>query len=430
VSLLVSVLMGPFKPLFAQWQQIIVVASVLSMALGAFAALRQQNIKRLMAYSSIGNVGYILLGWRAAARRASRRGLLPGHLPGHDPGRVRHHPADEAPRRHGRRRRRPRRLGAQPADDGLRALLFMFSLAGIPPLAGFWGKLYIFMAAVEAKLYWPAVLGVLASVVASYYYLRIVKVMYFDEPARRSTARTSASTASWPSPPPSSWRSSRWARSRSASSPPPPPRACSRELRTRPAGRVAAGRAPERRQHHGRSGAPGRCRRAGRAPSCGRASRPGAGAAGAAPGPRPSAISTPRPFCGPTCTAARAAELGFVAALAVADIVPDGRAVRVKWPNDVLVDGGKVAGILLESAIAQTGVVQHVVAGIGINVGFAPQLPEMRYPGAALGGSVEAASRRSRRHLPGASPNGGATDLKPCAPIGWPRPVRWAPRLT
>jgi len=57
----------------------------------------------------------------------------------------------------------------------------MFSLAGIPPLAGFWGKLYVFMAAVEARLFWPAVLGLLASVVASYYYLRIVKVMYFDE---------------------------------------------------------------------------------------------------------------------------------------------------------------------------------------------------------------------------------------------------------
>lgn len=91
----------------------------------------------------------------------------------------------------------------------------------------------------------------------------------------------------------------------------------------------------------------------------------------------------------PECPAARAAELGFVAALAVADIVPAGRTVRLKWPNDVLVDGGKVAGILLESAIAQTGMVQHVVAGIGVNVGFAPQLPEMRYPGAALGGSVE-----------------------------------------
>jgi BirA family biotin operon repressor/biotin-[acetyl-CoA-carboxylase] ligase len=93
----------------------------------------------------------------------------------------------------------------------------------------------------------------------------------------------------------------------------------------------------------------------------------------------------------PDCPAQRAAELGFAAALAVADIMPAGREVRVKWPNDVLVDGGKIAGILLESAIGQTGQVQHVVAGIGVNVGFAPQLPEMRYPGSALGGSVEAA---------------------------------------
>ncbi|MGZ5905317.1 MAG: biotin--[acetyl-CoA-carboxylase] ligase [Reyranella sp.] len=93
----------------------------------------------------------------------------------------------------------------------------------------------------------------------------------------------------------------------------------------------------------------------------------------------------------PECPAQRAAELGFAAALAVADIVPAGREVRVKWPNDVLVDGGKIAGILLESAIGQTGQVQHVVAGIGVNIGFAPQLPEMRYPGSALGGSVEAA---------------------------------------
>ena len=93
----------------------------------------------------------------------------------------------------------------------------------------------------------------------------------------------------------------------------------------------------------------------------------------------------------PDCAAPRAAELGFVAALAVADIVPAGRPLRVKWPNDVLIEGGKVAGILLESAVGQTGRVQHVVAGIGVNVGFAPQLPEMRYRGAALGGSVEAA---------------------------------------
>jgi BirA family biotin operon repressor/biotin-[acetyl-CoA-carboxylase] ligase len=93
----------------------------------------------------------------------------------------------------------------------------------------------------------------------------------------------------------------------------------------------------------------------------------------------------------PRCPAARAAELGFVAALAVADLVPAGRAVRVKWPNDVLVDSGKVAGILPESSVGQDGHVEHVVLGVGLNVTFAPSLPEMRYPGAMLGGTVEAA---------------------------------------
>ncbi len=184
MSLMVSVLMGPFKPLFVQWQQIIVVAAVLSMALGAFAALRQQNIKRLMAYSSIGNAGYVLLGLASGSEKGiqsvvfylaiylvmtlgvfatillmKRRGVMVEGV------------SDLA----GLARSQPVMAFAM--------LLFMFSLAGIPPLAGFWGKLYIFIAAVEAKLYIPAVLGVLASVVASYYYLRIVKVMYFDEPA-------------------------------------------------------------------------------------------------------------------------------------------------------------------------------------------------------------------------------------------------------
>ncbi len=101
----------------------------------------------------------------------------------------------------------------------------------------------------------------------------------------------------------------------------------------------------------------------------------------------------------PDCAAPRATELGFVAALAVADIVPAGRQVRVKWPNDVMVDGGKVAGILLESSIGQDGRVEHVVAGIGVNVGFAPQVAGMRYPGAALGGSVEAALERLTQAL-------------------------------
>jgi NADH-quinone oxidoreductase subunit N len=182
ISLTVSVLMGPFKPLFPQWQQLIIVASILSMALGAFAAIRQQNIKRLMAYSSISNVGYVLLGLASGSEKGiqsvvfylsiylvmtlgvfavilmmKRRGIMVEEV------------ADLAG------------LGRSHPMMALAMLLFMFSLAGIPPLAGFWGKLYIFMAAIEAKLFWPAVLGVLASVVASYYYLRVVKVMYFDE---------------------------------------------------------------------------------------------------------------------------------------------------------------------------------------------------------------------------------------------------------
>ena len=184
MSLLVSVLMGPFKPLFPQWQQIIVAASILSMVLGAFAALRQQNIKRLMAYSSIGNVGYLLLGLASGSEKGIQAvvfylaiylvmtlGVFATILMMKRRDVMVENVADLA----GLSRSQPAMAFA--------LLLFMFSLAGIPPLAGFWGKLYIFMAAVEAKLYVPAVIGVLASVVASYYYLRIVKVMYFDEPA-------------------------------------------------------------------------------------------------------------------------------------------------------------------------------------------------------------------------------------------------------
>jgi NADH-quinone oxidoreductase subunit N len=124
---------------------------------------------------------------RAAGRGSRQREgcpvgrLLSRHLHGHDPGRVRRHPGDAPPRHHGRGRLGPGRPRQGSPDAALAMLIFMFSMAGIPPLAGFWGKLYIFMAAIEAKLFWPAILGVLASVVASYYYLRIVKVMYFDE---------------------------------------------------------------------------------------------------------------------------------------------------------------------------------------------------------------------------------------------------------
>jgi len=182
ISLTVSVLMGPFKPLFPQWQQIIVAAAVLSMAWGAFAALRQPNIKRLMAYSSIGNVGYVLLGLAAGSERGVQSVVF--YLAIYMVMTLGVFAVILAMRRRGIMVEGVSDLAGLGKDHPMLAfamLIFMFSMAGIPPLAGFWGKLYIFMAAIEAELFWPAVLGVLASVVASYYYLRIVKVMYFDE---------------------------------------------------------------------------------------------------------------------------------------------------------------------------------------------------------------------------------------------------------
>ena len=183
-ALLVRAMVGPFGELLAQWQQIIVLASVLSMVLGAFAAIWQTNIKRLLAYSSIGHVGYALIGL-AAGTEAGVHGVLIylaiymimvlGTFACVLCMRVRGRLVEGIDDLKGLARTQP-----------LLALalgIFMFSLAGIPPLAGFFGKFYVFLAAVEAHLYALAVIGVLASVVGAFYYLRIVKIMYFDEPA-------------------------------------------------------------------------------------------------------------------------------------------------------------------------------------------------------------------------------------------------------
>jgi NADH-quinone oxidoreductase subunit N len=183
MSLFVRVLAGPFAPIAMQWNQVIVVLAVGSMAVGAFAAINQTNIKRLMAYSSIGNVGYMLVGL-AAGTEAGVRGVLiylaiylamtAGTFACILCMRVHGSAVESLDDLKGLGRTRP--------GLALALAVFMFSMAGIPPLAGFFGKLYVFLAAVQAGLYVLAVIGVLASVVASFYYLRIVKIMYFDEP--------------------------------------------------------------------------------------------------------------------------------------------------------------------------------------------------------------------------------------------------------
>ncbi len=183
VALFVRVLMGPFEGMATDWQQVIILIAVLSMAVGAYGAITQTNIKRLMAYSSIGNVGYMLVGL-AAGSAAGVRGVLV-YLLIYVIMTAGTFACILSMRVHGRMVEGLDDLSGLARKRPLMALalaVLMFSLAGIPPLAGFFGKLYVFLAAVEAGLYILAVLGVLASVVAAFYYLRIVKIMYFDEP--------------------------------------------------------------------------------------------------------------------------------------------------------------------------------------------------------------------------------------------------------
>ncbi|MFZ5608918.1 MAG: NADH-quinone oxidoreductase subunit NuoN [Pseudomonadota bacterium] len=183
-GLLLRVLFDPLPSLLVEWQQIIVVLAILSMVLGAVAAIAQTNIKRLMAYSSIGHVGYALVGLAAASETGVRAVVLYlaiylvtviGAFISILAMRRREGMVEDIADLSGLARTQP----------GLAAALavFMLSLLGFPPFAGFFGKLFVFTAAVEAGQYALAVIGVVASVVGAFYYLRVVKVMYFDEPA-------------------------------------------------------------------------------------------------------------------------------------------------------------------------------------------------------------------------------------------------------
>jgi NADH-quinone oxidoreductase subunit N len=181
IALLLRVLMEPFGDLLAQWRQIIVFISIGSMLLGAFAAIGQTNIKRLMAYSSIGHVGYALIGL-AVGGEAGVRGILI-YMTIYLFMNLGVFTCILCMRRRDQMVEGISDLAGLSRTNPMMALalaIFMFSMAGIPPLAGFFGKLYIFLAAVDAGLYLLAVVGVLSSVVAAFYYIRIVKVMYFD----------------------------------------------------------------------------------------------------------------------------------------------------------------------------------------------------------------------------------------------------------
>ncbi|MCB5175988.1 NADH-quinone oxidoreductase subunit NuoN [Microvirga lenta] len=186
MAMATRVFIDAFPGILVQWQQIIVFISIASMALGSFAAIGQRNIKRLMAYSSIGNVGYALIGLATGTAEgvqgvaiymaiylAMTLGTFAVIL-GMRRGNVMFETIDD--------------LSGLARTHPVMAFclaMMMFSLAGIPPLAGFFAKFYVFAAAIQANLVALAVIGVVTSVIGAYYYLRIVKVMYFDEPVER-----------------------------------------------------------------------------------------------------------------------------------------------------------------------------------------------------------------------------------------------------
>ena len=183
-ALLMRIVVEAFGTQVMVWQQIVMVVALMSIIIGAVGAIGQTNLKRLLAYSSINNVGFILIGLAAGTGQGIAAMLvylaiyvamtLGGfvcvmQLRGSD-GELKEGLADVA--------------GLSKTRPALAAVfaIFMFSLAGIPPLFGFWGKLVVFNAAVAAGLLPLAVIGIAASVIGAFYYLKVVKLMYFDEP--------------------------------------------------------------------------------------------------------------------------------------------------------------------------------------------------------------------------------------------------------
>jgi NADH-quinone oxidoreductase subunit N len=184
MGLAVRVAVEAMGPAVDQWRQIVIFASLASIIFGAVAAIGQSNIKRLLAYSSINNVGFVLVGLAAGTQAGVAAVLfyltvyvvmtLGGFLVVLQMRGPDGQPVETISSLSGMSRTRP--------GLALAMAIFMFSLAGIPPLLGFNAKLAVFNAAVEAGLYPLAVVGFVASVIGAYYYLRVIKVMYFDEP--------------------------------------------------------------------------------------------------------------------------------------------------------------------------------------------------------------------------------------------------------
>jgi NADH-quinone oxidoreductase subunit N len=183
LAVFTRVTLTAFPGIMAQWQQIVVFVAIASMVLGSFAAIGQKNIKRLMAYSSIGHMGFALVGLAAGTAEGAQGVLV--YISIYVAMTLGSFAVILTMKRNGQHVENISDFAGLSRTNPLLAFFFamlLFSLAGIPPLAGFFAKWYVFVAAIKAGLFTLAVVGVLASVVGAFYYLTIIKVMYFDEP--------------------------------------------------------------------------------------------------------------------------------------------------------------------------------------------------------------------------------------------------------
>ena len=183
LAVFTRVALTAFPGIMSQWQQIVVFVAIASMVLGSFAAIGQKNIKRLMAYSSIGHMGFALVGLAAGTAEGAQGVLV--YISIYVAMTLGSFAVILTMKRNGQHVENISDFAGLSRTNPLLAFFFamlLFSLAGIPPLAGFFAKWYVFVAAIKAGLFTLAVVGVLASVVGAFYYLTIIKVMYFDEP--------------------------------------------------------------------------------------------------------------------------------------------------------------------------------------------------------------------------------------------------------
>ena len=157
LALLIKFMEIPFKNILVEWQIILIFISIASMMLGAIAAIVQKNLKRLLAYSSIGHIGYALAG------------VATGALPGYESATIYISISDLS----GISKKNPVLAFA--------LLIILFSLAGIPPLGGFFAKFYVFTSVIQQEMYTLAIIGLLTTVISAFYYLRIIKIIYFDD---------------------------------------------------------------------------------------------------------------------------------------------------------------------------------------------------------------------------------------------------------